>query len=108
MVWKDRHRKKIVHIADRINASSQNASDWGCPKRLAFKTVNSYIEKLSAIFNKAGRTSDWNSPLGFGNPAASFSVQAVSEEQLRAHIVPKQVVLFFFFAEASAASEVMG
>ena len=59
-----------------------------CPKRLAFNTVNSYIGKPRAIFNKAGRTDDWNGLLGFGNPAASVVVQgcleAVSEEPLRA------------------------
>ena len=43
LVWKDRHGKKIVHVADCVNASNQNASDCGCPKRLAFKTVDSYI-----------------------------------------------------------------
>ena len=99
LVWKDRHGKTVVHVTDCVNASNQNASDCGCPKRLAFKTVDSYIGKLRAIFNEAGRTGDWNSLLGFGNPAASVVVQsylkAVSEEQLRAHIVPKQAVPFF-------------
>ena len=100
LVWEDRHGKKIVHVADCVNASNQNASDCGCLKRLAFKTVESYIEKRRTIFNEAGRTGgDWNSLLGFGNPAVSSSVQSylrtVSEEQLRAHIVPKQAVSFF-------------
>ena len=99
LVWKDRHGKKIVQVSDCVNASNQNASDCSYPKRLAFKTVDSYIGKFRAIFNEAGRTGDWNSLLGFGNPAASTSVQSylktVSEEQLRAHIVPKQAVPFF-------------
>ena len=68
-------------------------------KRLVFKTVDSYTGKLRAIFNEAGRSGEWNSILGFGNPAASSPVhgylKAVSEEQLRAHIVPKQAVPFF-------------
>lgn len=32
LVWKDRHGKKVVHVADCLNASNQNASDCGCPK----------------------------------------------------------------------------
>ncbi|CAH3117867.1 unnamed protein product [Porites lobata] len=99
LIWKDRHGKRVVHVAECVNAPNQDASDCGCPKRLAFKTVDSYIGKLHAIFNEAGRSGEWNSMLGFGNPAASSPVQgylkAVSEEQLRAHIVPKQAVPFF-------------
>ena len=99
LIWKDRHGKRAVHAAECVNAPNQDASDCGCPKRLAFKTVDSYIGKLRAIFKEAGRSGDWNSMLGFGNPAASSPVQgylkAVSEEQLRAHIVPKQAVPFF-------------
>ena len=99
LIWKDRHGKRVVHVAECVNAPNQDASDCGCPKRLAFKTVDSYIGKLRAIFNEAGRSGQWNSMLGFGNPAASSPVQgylkAVSEEQLRAHIVPKQAVPFF-------------
>ena len=75
----------FVHVADCVNASNQNASDCGCPKRLAFKTVDSYIGKLRPIFNEAGRTGVWNSLLGFANPTASSSVlshlEAVYEEQ---------------------------
>ena len=99
LIWKDRHGKRVVHVAECVNAPNQDASDCACPKRLAFKTVDSYIGKLRAIFNEAGRSGEWNSMLGFGNPAASSPVQgylkAVSEEQLRAHIVPKQAVPFF-------------
>ena len=61
--------------------------------------MDSYIGKLRAIFNEAGRSCHWNSLLGFGNPTASSPVQsylkAVSEEQLLAHIVPRQAVPFF-------------
>ncbi|CAH3174663.1 unnamed protein product [Porites lobata] len=99
LIWKDRHGKRVVHVAECVNAPNQDASDSGCPKRLAFKTVDSYIGKLRAIFNETGRSGEWNSMLGFGNPAASSPVQgylkALSEEQLRAHIVPKQAVPFF-------------
>ena len=47
LVWKDRHGKKIVHVADCVNTSNQNVSDCCCPKRLAFKTVDSYIGNIA-------------------------------------------------------------
>ena len=99
LVWKDPNGKKAVHISDCPNLASQQATTCACPKRLAFKTVDSYIGKLRAIFNEAGRTGDWNGMLGFGNPAASLEVQrylkAVTEEQLRAHMVPRQATPLF-------------
>jgi len=99
LVWKDRQGKKVIHVIDRPNVSNQNVSICGCPNQLAFENVDSYIGKLRTIFNEAGRTGDWNGLLGFGNPAASVVVQgylkAVSEEQLRAHIAPKEAVPFF-------------
>ena len=109
-MWKDLHGEIVVHVSDCVNASSQNVSDCGCPKRLTFKTVDSYIGKLRAIFNEAGRTGGWNNLLGFGNPAASVVVQsylkAGSEEQLRANIVPKQAVPFYS-TQALATSKVV-
>ena len=99
-VWKDHHSKTVIHIPGCPNTSNKAAANCACPKRLVFKTVDSYIGKLRAVFNEAGRSGDWNGLLGFGNPAASTAVQsylkAISEEQLRAHIVPKQAVPFFF------------
>ena len=84
----DLHGRTVVHITNCPNVSNQNASICRCPKRLAFKTVDSNIGKLCAIFNEVGRTGDWNGLLHFGNLAASVVVQgclkAVSEEQLRA------------------------
>ena len=57
-----------------------------CPERVTFKTVDSYIGKLRAIFKETGRCGEWNSMLGLGNPAASPEVQkylkASREEQL--------------------------
>lgn len=99
LVWKDRHGKTVVHINGCPYTSSQGPSACVCPKRLAFKTVDSYIGKIRAIFNESGRCGDWNSMLSFGNPAASVEVRrylkTVSQEQLRAHIAPKQAVPLF-------------
>ena len=93
-MWRDRHGKTVIHIPGCLNTSNKNAADCACPKRLAFKTVDSYTGKFRAVFNEAGRSGDWNGLLGFGNPAASTAVQnylkAISEEQLRSHIIPKQ------------------
>ena len=32
LVWKDLQGEIVVHVSDCVNASSQNASDCGCPK----------------------------------------------------------------------------
>ena len=51
------------------------------------------------MFKEASRSGPWNNILGFGNPADSLEVQkylkAVTQEQLRAHITPKQAVPLF-------------
>ena len=99
LVWKDRHGKTIVHSNGCPDSHLQNAAKCKCPKRLAFKTIDSYIGKLRAIFKETGRCGEWNSLLGLGNPAASLEVQkylkASTEEQLRARITPKQAVPLF-------------
>lgn len=70
-----------------------------CPLRLAYGTVDSYIGKLRAIFNKRGRQGEWNRPLVVGNPATDHSVKqylkAVTAEQLQARITPKQATPLF-------------
>lgn len=55
LVWKDRGGKTRVHLPECLHLFSQNASTsfCGCPKRLAYGTVNALIGKLQAIF--AGR-----------------------------------------------------
>ena len=74
-----------------------------CPRRLAFKTVDSYIGQLRAIFHDhleaSGTTlSDTLTP----NPAAHASVKrylkAVTEEQLNVRATPKQAELLFIGA----------
>ena len=72
------------------------------PSDLSLKLSIPILENFAPpIFNEAGRTGVSISLLDFGNPAASISVQSVfnsvSEEQLRAHIVPKQAVPFIFY-----------
>ena len=71
----------------------------GCSVRLSYSTVDSYIEKLRAIFKEAGRDGGWNSALGLGNPAASVEIKAYLEaftsEQLQAAVTPKQATPLF-------------
>ena len=99
MVWKDRHAKTVVQSNGCPDSHLQSAAKCKCPKRLAFKTIESYIGKLRAIFKETGRCGEWNSLPGLGNPAASLQVQkylkASTEEQLRARIAPKQAVPLF-------------
>ena len=96
LAWKDWHGKTIVHSDGCSDSHLQSTANCKCPKRLAFKTVDSYIGKLRAIFKETGRGGKWNSMLGLGNPAASPEVQkylkASTEEQLQAGITPKQAV----------------
>ena len=47
----------------------------GCPLRLSYKTVDSYIGKLRSIFHAIGRDGEWDKRLGLGNPAADKSVK---------------------------------
>ena len=87
LAWKDRHGKTVVHSDGFSDSHLQSTAKCKCPKRLAFKTVDSYIGKLRAIFKETERCGEWNSMLGSGNPAASPEVQkylkASTEEQLQ-------------------------
>lgn len=99
LVWKDRHGKTLVHVNGCPDGHLQSGASCACPKRLAFKTIDSYIGKLRAVFKDIGRCGEWNASLGFGNPAASPEVQRYlkmsTEEQLQANITPKQAVPLF-------------
>ena len=48
--------------------------DCACPLRLSYKTVDSYIGKLRAIFHSVERDGEWDRRLGLANPAADKSV----------------------------------
>ena len=55
LVWNDRHGKTIGHSHGCPDSKLQGTAKYKCPKRLAFKTIDSYIGKLQAIFKEAGR-----------------------------------------------------
>jgi len=60
LAWKDRHDKTVVHSDGCSDSHLQSTSKCKCPKRLAFKTVNSNIGKLRATFKETGRCGEWN------------------------------------------------
>ena len=88
LAWKDWHGKTIVHSDGCSDSHLQSTANCKCPKRLAFKTVDSYIGKLRAIFKETGRGGKWNSMLGLGNPAASPEVQKYLKHQQRNNFKP--------------------
>lgn len=73
--------------------------ECGCPVRLSYKTLDSYIGKLRAIFHSLGRDGVWDKRLGLSNPAADKSVKdplrLATAEQLQARLTPKQATPFY-------------
>ena len=71
----------------------------GCPVRLSYATVDSYIGKLKAIFKDARGEGDWNTALSLGNSATSAEVKAYlkafTSEQSQAAVTPKQATPLF-------------
>ena len=99
LVWKDKDAKTQVHCNQRPFLGHKGVKSCQCPLRLSYSTVDSYIGKLRAIFNEAGRCGDWENSLQLGNPAASPQtkkyLKCVTEEQLRARMTPKQAIPLF-------------
>ena len=99
LAWKDSRGKTQVHVTACPYLGKYQLHGCGCPVRLSYATVDSYIGKLRAIFKEAGREGDWNSALGLGNPAASAEVKAYlkafTSEQLQAAVTPKQATPLF-------------
>lgn len=99
LAWKDSRGKTQVHVTACPHLGKHKVHSCGCPVRLSYATVDSYIGKLRAIFKEAGREGDWNTALGLGNPAASAEVKAYlkafTSEQLQAAVTPKQATPLF-------------
>ena len=70
----------------------------GCPLKLSYNTVDSYIGKLRAIFYAVGRRGEWDLRLGLRNPAADSSVRdylrPTTTEQFQARVTPRQATPF--------------
>ena len=100
LAFKDQCGKSQVHAHSCPNLGLHGLKSCNCPRRLSYKTVDSYIGKLRSIFKDIGRDGDWNSSLALGNPVASSRVKrylkAVATEQLQAAVTPKQATPNFF------------
>lgn len=99
LVFKDRHGKTQIHSLHCPFLGQRGKHVCGCPFRLSYKTVDSYIGKLRSILNAKGRDGEWDRRLGLGNPAADKLLKdylrLVSAEQLQARVTPKQATPFF-------------
>ena len=99
LVFKDRGGKTQVHQNSCAFLGQRGTHSCGCPVRLSYKTVDSYIGKLRSIFHAIGRDGEWDRRLSLGNPAADKSVKdylrLITAEQLQARITPKQATPFF-------------
>ena len=99
LVFKDRGGKTQVHRNGCVFLGQRGTPSCGCPVRLSYKTVDSYIGKLRSIFHAIGRDGEWDKRLSLGNPAADKSVKdylrVITAEQLQARITPKQATPFF-------------
>ena len=99
LIYKDRHGKTQVHRNGCSFLGQRGTHSCGCPVRLSYKTVDSYIGKLRAIFHANGRDGEWDTRLGLGNPAADRLLKdylrLVTAEQLQARVTPKQATPFF-------------
>ena len=100
LVCQDKHgRRTQIHRNSCSFIGQQGKHLCGCPMRLSYKTVDSYIGKLRSIFHANGRDGEWDRRLGLGNPAADKLVKdylrLVTAEQLQARVTPKQATPFF-------------
>ncbi len=99
LVYKDRHGRTQIHCNNCEFLGQRGKHQCGCPLRLAYTTVDSYIGKLRAIFQSVGRDGEWDRRLSLGNPAAAQLVKLylrlVTAEQLQAQVTPKQATPFF-------------
>ena len=99
LIFKDRHGKTQVHRNSYEFLGQRGKHSCGCSLRLSYKTVDSYIGKLSSIFHSIGRDGEWDKRLGLGSPASDKLVRdylrLVAAEQLQGRITPKQVSPFF-------------
>ena len=99
LVFKDTHGKTQVHQHTCGFLGQRGVHSCGCPLRLSYKTVDSYIGKLRSIFHSIGRDGEWDKRLSLGNPAADKTVKdylwLLTAEQLQARVTPKQATPFF-------------
>ena len=75
LIFKDKDgRTQVDHNSCKF-IGQRGKHSCGCPLRLSYNTVDSYIGKLRSIFHAIGRDGEWDRRLGLGNPAADKSVK---------------------------------
>ena len=102
LIWKDKDSKTQIHkeSCPHQGSNSKQLLPCECPRRLAFKTVDSYLGQLRAIMRdyleSTGLTA---SEVQASNPVAHAAVKrylkGVTEEQLQARATPKQAEPLF-------------
>ena len=101
LIWKDKDAKTQVHKegCPHFGSSSKITKGCDCPKRLAFKTVDSLIGQLRAILRDHRTTVHSPFDMSLPNPASHIIVKrylkALTEEQLQARVLPQQAEPFF-------------
>ena len=75
LVYKDKNGKTQVHRNECLHLGKKGTHDCAYPLRLSYRTIDSYIGKLRAIFHAHGRDGEWDKRLGLGNPAADRIVK---------------------------------
>lgn len=99
LVFTDKDGKNQAHRNRCGHVGQMGKYECGCPVRLSYKTLDSYIGKLRAIFHSLGRDGVWDKRLGLSNPTADKSVKDLlrlaTAEQLQARLTPKQATPFY-------------
>ena len=60
LVYKDKHGRTQVHRNSCTFMGQRGKHPCGCPMRLSYKTVDSYIGILRSIFHANGRDGEWD------------------------------------------------
>ena len=113
LIWKDKDSKTHVHRDTCRNqgTTSKTPLSCGCPRRLAFKTVDSCVGQLRAILRAHLETTTLPTtgdpvPNPAAHPAVKRYLKGVTEEQLKARAIPKQAEPIFI-CDLSALCQVM-
>lgn len=75
LVFKDKNGKIQIHRNGCKYIGQAGHCTCGCPVRLSYKTMDSYIGKLRAFLHSVAQDGEWDKRLGLGNPASDKSVK---------------------------------
>ena len=96
---KDKNGKNQIHHNACKYIGQAGRYTYGCPTRLYYKAVDSYIGRLRATFYSIGRDGEWDKRLDLGNPASNKSVKdfwmLATAKRLQARVTPKQATPLF-------------